>query len=114
MGEALLAPSRESFDVGRFTSPRRVIMRSLLNSRERWKAKAVERLEELKALQKKAARLEDSRRHWQNKAQQAEHGLRELPSQAERPQRANGETLDEEQEASVKVAIPQKKQPPSS
>jgi len=114
MGEALLAPSREPFDVGRFTSPRRVIMRSLLNSRDRWKAKALERLEELKAVQKKAVRLEDSRQHWRNKAQQAELRLRELQSQGERPQRADGEPVDEEQEASVKVAIPQKKQLPSS
>jgi hypothetical protein len=89
-------------------------MRSLLNSRDRWKAKALERLEELKALQKKAVRLEDSRQHWRNKAQQAEHRLRELQSQGERPQRADGETLDEEQEASVKVVLPQKKQLPSS
>jgi len=112
MAGTVLAPSCESFNVEHFKSPRRVIIRSLLSSRKRWKAKSLERLEKFKALQRKAARLEDSRQHWRKKARQAERDLRELQAQGERQPRPNAEALREE--ASAKVAASQKKPLPSS
>jgi hypothetical protein len=92
-----------------------VIIRSLLNSRQRWKAKSLERLDKLKALERKTVRLEDSRRHWRKKARQAERELRELQSQGERQAPAEGEALDEAGlGACAKVAASQKKESLSS
>jgi hypothetical protein len=89
-----------------------VIIRSLLSSRKRWKAKSLERLEKFKALQRKAARLKDSRQQWRKKARQAEHEVRELRAQGERPPLPTGEAWDEA--ASATVAAAQKKPPASS
>jgi regulator of protease activity HflC (stomatin/prohibitin superfamily) len=115
MAGTLLAPSCEKFHVQRFKSPRRVIIRSLLNSRQRWKTKSLERLEKVKALERKTVRLEDSRRHWRKKAQQAEREVRELQSQGERQARAKGEGLGEgDAGASARVAASRKKPPLSS
>ena len=110
MGGIVLAPPSVSFHVQRFKSPRRVTIRSLLNSRRRWKTKSLERLEKLKGLERKMARLEDSRQRWRSQARQAERELRELRSQGERQARAEGEALDEEaQGAPATVAASRKK-----
>jgi hypothetical protein len=55
-------------DTPEFRSPKRCLARSFRLSRDRWKAKAAERLQQIKALKVKVRDLEVSRELWKAKA----------------------------------------------
>lgn len=55
-----------------FKSPRRILMRSFLRSRERWKAKYISQKPELKRLRNRAADAGRARDRWRERAETAE------------------------------------------
>jgi hypothetical protein len=55
-------------DTPEFRSPKRCLARSFRLSRDRWKAKAAQRLQQIKALKVKARDLQASRDLWKAKA----------------------------------------------
>jgi hypothetical protein len=68
-----------------FRSPKRALARSFLLSRNRWKAKATQRLQQLKAARVRLRDLQISRDLWKRKAlhlQQQLHSLQGLPTAA--------------------------------
>jgi hypothetical protein len=70
------APTEESnqADKGQrsFKSPRRVLVRSFLHSRDRWKAKYMAQKPKLKQLRNRAADAQRARDQWRERAQMAE------------------------------------------
>lgn len=54
-----------------FKSPRRVLLRSFLRSRERWKAKYMAQKPKLKRLRNRAADAQRARDQWRERAQTA-------------------------------------------
>lgn len=65
-------------DTPQFRSPKRCLARSFRLSRDRWKLKATQRRQQIKALQVKARDLEVSRNLWKVKALHLEAQLAEL------------------------------------
>ena len=65
-------------DTPQYSSPKRCLARSFRLSRDRWKAKATERRQQIKALQVKARDLEVSRDLWKAKALQLQAQLAAL------------------------------------
>ena len=55
-----------------FKSPRRVLVRSFLHSRERWKAKYMAQKPKIKRLRNRAADAQRARDQWRQRAQTAE------------------------------------------
>ena len=55
-----------------FKSPRRILVRSFLRSRERWKAKYMSQKPKLKRLRNRAADATRARDHWRERAETAE------------------------------------------
>jgi hypothetical protein len=55
-----------------FKTPLARLVRYLFQSREKWKARALENQQELRKIQVKSRDLEVSRKQWKKRAQQAE------------------------------------------
>ena len=70
-------PSRAE-ETPEFRSPKRALARSFRLSRDRWKQKATQRREEIKALQIRVRDLETSRDLWKEKALYLQAQLQQL------------------------------------
>ena len=64
--------SQTSQDQSSFKSPRRILLRSFLRSRERWKAKYMSQKPKLKQLRNRAADAARARDRWRERAETAE------------------------------------------
>ena len=79
-----------------FRSPKRALARSFRLSRDRWKAKAVLRRAEIRALEVRLRDLENSRDLWKQKAAHLQAQLDGLQASPEAPQRSSSPQIVEE------------------
>ena len=63
------------FRCSNYKSPRRALVRSFVLSRDRWKAKALDRVVEIKRLQNRIASLQRGRDEWKSRTQDLEGEL---------------------------------------
>jgi hypothetical protein len=75
-------------DAPQYVSPKRCLARSFRLSRDRWKAKATERLRQIKALKVKARDLAVSRHLWKAKALHLQAQLAQLLGDVPPPDQA--------------------------
>lgn len=72
VGSRTTTASPTSQEEWSFKSPRRILLRSFLRSRERWKAKYMGQKPELKRLRNRAADAARARDRWRERAETAE------------------------------------------
>lgn len=90
MGDATRDDSPASF-----TSPARVLIPKLVESRDNWKAKASQRKRDLKKAEIRNRDLNLSRTRWKERAEQAEQALLAAQQQLQQVQRQLEQTRDE-------------------
>ena len=72
-----------------FKTPLARLVRYLFQSREKWKARALENQQELRKIQVKTRDLEVSRKQWKKRAQQAEKELSLVKQSEQNPAKAD-------------------------
>jgi hypothetical protein len=87
-----------------FKTPLVRLVRYLFQSREKWKARALENQKELRKIQVKTRDLEMSRKQWKERAQQAEKEL-SLVKQSEQSPKKPTEASQEEDSAQKSIAV---------
>lgn len=87
-----------------FKTPLARLVRYLFQSREKWKARALENQKELRKIQVKTRDLEVSRKQWKERAQQAEKEL-SLVTQSEQKPKKPSEALQQEGSAEKSIAL---------
>ena len=93
-----------------FRSPPRILIPKLVESRDKWKAKAGRRKKELKKAQIRARDLSASRKGWKERAWAAEQELQALRQQLDQGQR----DLEQTRAEVARLTAAQKKGSPAS
>jgi len=78
-----------------FKTPLARLVRYLFQSREKWKARALENQQELRKIQVKTRDLEVSRKQWKKRAQQAEKELSLVKQGEQHPAKPIGASQEE-------------------
>ena len=87
-----------------FKTPLARLVRYLFQSREKWKARALENQQELRKIQVKTRDLEVSRKQWKKRAQQAEKELSHVKQGEQNPVKPIGAS-QEEGGAQMSIAV---------